>query len=260
MLKTSSTKSVEPRKGVVGVGDGGRNRAEPVGKHEVDGNGGVGCSGDFDMIFQVIRWPPGHCSTAKTIVFDCATINNLYLLPCIEALPSWSECQFRKKVRFLGYVVSSHVVLTFRVHPALTSPRCSGRAYQQTHQLARPRLGLSLMGLMLVVVVLLASRSKSRQKVEESSKSPKNLKGLKSCKGHRFGVTFTEAPVLCQRRTRASVRTLTVFQALFAGPKSSFDTTFASIVDKAKLIELLMRCLHQAFICAAHAFPPLLQL
>ena len=47
-------------------------------------------------------------------------------------------------------------------------------------------------------VVLLASQSKSRQKVEESSKSPKNLKGLKSCKGHQFGVTFTEAPVLCQ--------------------------------------------------------------
>ena len=47
MLKTSSTESAEPRKGVVGVGGGGRNRAEPVGKHEVDGNEGVGRSGDF---------------------------------------------------------------------------------------------------------------------------------------------------------------------------------------------------------------------
>ena len=37
MLKTSSTKLAEPRKSVVGVGDGGKNRAELVGKHEDDG-------------------------------------------------------------------------------------------------------------------------------------------------------------------------------------------------------------------------------
>ena len=53
MLKTSSTESAEPRKGVVGVGGGGRNRAEPVGKHEVDGvDDGGGCSGDFDKKFH----------------------------------------------------------------------------------------------------------------------------------------------------------------------------------------------------------------
>ena len=50
MLKTSSTESAEPRKGVVGVGGGGRNRAEPVSKHKVDGVDGVddggGRSGD----------------------------------------------------------------------------------------------------------------------------------------------------------------------------------------------------------------------
>ena len=48
MLKTSSTKSVEPRKDEVGVDGGGRNRAELVGKHELDGdnNDGGGCSGD----------------------------------------------------------------------------------------------------------------------------------------------------------------------------------------------------------------------
>ena len=115
MLKTSSTESAEPRKGVVGVGGSGRNRAEPVGKHESDGvDDGSGRSGDFDMTFQVTRWRPGHCSPARTIDFDCATINNQYLLPWIEALPSWSNCQFRQEVRFLGYVMSSHVVLTFR--------------------------------------------------------------------------------------------------------------------------------------------------
>ena len=106
--------------------------------------------------------------------------------------------------------------------------------HQQTHQLARPRLRSSMMRLMEAGVVLLANRSKSRQKVEESSKSSKNLKGLKSCKGHRFGGTFTKAPILRQR-TRASVTTLIVFQALFAGPRSSLNTTFTSIIVKTKL-------------------------
>ena len=114
----------------------------------------------------------------------------------------------------------------------------------------------SMMGLM----VLLASRSKSCQKVEKSSKSSKNLKGLKSYKGHQFGETFIKAPVLCQRRTRASVKTLTVFRALFAGRRSYLNTTLASIINKAELIELMMRCLHQVSICAAHMFPLLLQL
>ena len=91
-----------------------------------------------------------------------------------------------------------------------------------------------------MVVVLLASQSKNCQKFEESSKSPKNLKGLKSCKGHRFEGTFTEALVLRHRRTRASVRTLTVFRALFARPRSSLDTMFGAITKKAKLMKLLM--------------------
>ena len=77
MLKTSSTESAEPRKGVVGVGGGGRNRAEPVDKHEVDGidgvDGGGGRNGDFDMTFEVARWRFGHCSSAKTVAFDCVS-------------------------------------------------------------------------------------------------------------------------------------------------------------------------------------------
>ena len=53
MLKTLSTKSAEPKKSVVGVGGGGRNRAEPVGKHEVDGvDDGGGRSGDFNRKFH----------------------------------------------------------------------------------------------------------------------------------------------------------------------------------------------------------------
>ena len=52
MLKTSSIKSAEPRKGEFGVGDGGRNRAEPVGKDEFDKvDDGGGRSGNFDRKF-----------------------------------------------------------------------------------------------------------------------------------------------------------------------------------------------------------------
>ena len=54
MLKTSNIESAEPRKSVVGVGGGGRNRAEPVGKHEVGGvDGGGGRIGDFDRKFYL---------------------------------------------------------------------------------------------------------------------------------------------------------------------------------------------------------------
>ena len=80
--------------------------------------------------------------------------------------------------------------------------------------------------------------SKSRRIVK---KSPKNLKGLNSCKGHQFGGMFTKALVLRQQTIQVFVRTLTVFQALFAGPRSYFNTTLALIIDKAKLMELLMR-------------------
>ena len=41
-----------------------------------------------------------------------------------------------------------------------------------------------------MVVVLLGCRSKSCQKVEKVSKSPKKLKDLKSCEHHQFGRTF----------------------------------------------------------------------
>ena len=98
MLETSSTESAEPRKGVVGVGGGGRNRAKPVDKHESDVvDGGKGRSGDFDMTCQVTRWRPGHCLTAKTIDFDCAIINNRYLLPWIEVYPPGRSVNSERK-------------------------------------------------------------------------------------------------------------------------------------------------------------------
>ena len=60
------------------------------------------------------------------------------------------------------------------------SPQYSGRAHQRTHQLVWPRLWLSIMGLMMVVVV--TSWSKSRQKVKESSKVEKSQGLEKSAK------------------------------------------------------------------------------
>ena len=121
--------------------------------------------------------------------------------------------------------------------------------------------------------MVLASWSKSRQKVEESSKSLKNLKDLKSCKGHRFRGTFTEAPILCQR-TPTFVKVLTVFRALFAAPKKlsrghfRFNYEQSTANGAADALPRFFLCgdsflqapLHQAFICAAHVFPPLLQL
>ena len=123
--------------------------------------------------YRAGQWPSKSPAGAPTL-FDrksdgclwlCAwglnnlTMKNGYPLPWIEALPSWLKCQFRQEeVRFLDH-----------------SPRCSGRAHQRTHQLARPRVRSSMMRLMVV-----ASWSKSRQKVEKSSKSPKSLKDLKN--------------------------------------------------------------------------------
>ena len=87
------------------------------------------------------------------------------------------------------------------------------------------------MGLMMVVV---ACRSKSRQK-------SKNLKGLKNL----------QRPVvrrnICRSTDPPSVhgyKELELFR--FAGLKSSLNTTFGSIIDKAKLTKLLMLC---------HVFP-----
>ena len=54
MLKTSSTESAEPRKGIVRVSGGGRYRAEPIGKYEIDGIDDSGnCSGDFNKKFYL---------------------------------------------------------------------------------------------------------------------------------------------------------------------------------------------------------------
>ena len=92
------------------------------------------------------------------------------------------------------------------------------------------------------MMVVVARGLKSRKKSKNRQKS-KNLKGLKNRKGHRFRGTFTKVPILRQFIDRNnSVRALTVFRAPFAGPRSSLDTIFGPITDKAKLVEVLMLC------------------
>ena len=91
------------------------------------------------------------------------------------------------------------------------------------------------------------NRLKSRQKVEESSKSPKSLQrsenfakaiGLEErLPKHRSSVNWIQ-------RTRASIRALTVFQALVARPRSSLDTTFGSINNQA----LPTNCKHKVLV------------
>ena len=120
-------------------------------------------------------------------------------------------------------------------------PWGSGQAHQRTHQLVRPRLWLSLMGLILVVV-LLANWSKIVKKSKNCQKVQKVSKIWKICKGHWFGKTFPKALVFYQQRIWASIKALTVFQAFFAGPRSSLDTIFQLITNKAKRVELFIIC------------------
>ena len=113
----------------------------------------------------------------------------------------------------------------------------------KTHQLVRPRLCLSMMGLMVEVSDADGKSVEKLSKSQKIVKKSKNLKGLKSRKNHRFRRMFTKAPVLRQRRTRTSIKTLAVFRALFAGRRrSSLNTIFESIINRAKLMELLMLC------------------
>ena len=82
----------------------------------------------------------------------------------------------------------------------------------------------------------IVKKSKNCQRAQKASKV------WKICKNHRFGGTFTKVSVLCQQRAQASVKALTVFRALFARPRSSFNTTFRVITNRQKLVELLMLC------------------
>ena len=96
-----------------------------------------------------------------------------------------------------------------------------------------------------IVLVAVASRSKSCQKVEESSKSPKSRKGLKNLQRPSVRKNIyqsTNPPSIGYEELNLPLKSLTVFRAYFAWPNSSLDTIFESITDKAKRVELLMLC------------------
>ena len=87
--------------------------------------------------------------------------------------------------------------------------------------------------------------SKSRQKSRRIVKEPKKLqRSEKSAKDIGSEERLPKHRSSVNKELELLLKALTVFRALFAVPKSSLDTTFASIIDKGKLIELLMRCPH----------------
>ena len=55
-------------------------------------------------------------------------------------------------------------------------------------------------------------------------------------------LVFTKAPIFCQFDTKnsSSYQNFNSFSGFFAKPKSFLDTTFGQIIDKAKLMELVM--------------------
>ena len=61
-----------------------------------------------------------------------------------------------------------------------------------------------MIGLMVVVVVV-ASRSESCQKIEELSKSLKSLNGLKKVQSLLVWKNVYQAPILCQLDTNNSI-------------------------------------------------------
>ena len=88
------------------------------------------------------------------------------------------------------------------------SPRCSEWAHLRTHQLARPRLWSSMMGLMVVV----ASQSKSHQNVKKSSKSWKTSTAWKFANviGLEESSSLTSDTRLAITKMRSSLTKLTI--------------------------------------------------
>ena len=114
--------------------------------------------------------------------------------------------------------------------------------------------------------------------VKKLSKSPKNLNGLKSRKGHRLGGMFFEAPILRQR-TRTSNRTLIVFSGSFCWAQELSRYHFRSDYQQSKASEAVDTLLRFSpeepgrssnlslaitngpsalkFVCETHILPPL---
>ena len=93
--------------------------------------------------------------------------------------------------------------------------------------------------------------SKLDKKLLKSQKNVKKSKNLKTQKvakiiGLEEPLPKYQSFVNSIQKTQAFVRNLIVFRAFFVKPRSFLDTTFTLIIDKVKLIRLLMLC---------HVFP-----
>ena len=142
----------------------------------------------------------------------------------------------------------------------------------------------------MMVELMKRSWTRLSQKVEELSKSPKNLKGLKSCKDHWFGGMFTETPILRQfidTKNSSSHQSFDSFvcKLFLQGPKAlsrplplQLSTRGARKILETRKLESFAGCSprwpppmsrastssssltlpHRVFIYAAHVFSPLL--
>ena len=102
---------------------------------------------------------------------------------------------------------------------------------------------------------LVKKLSKS-QKIVKKSKKPQRPGKLQRSSARRNVYQRTDP----SSKNSSFCWSFNSFRALFARPGSSLNIIFDLIIDKAKLIELLMHCPYQVFICAAHVFSSLLQL
>ena len=179
MLKTSSTESAEPSKGVVRVGGSGRNRAEPVGKHELDGgnNDNGGRSGDSNR----------NSSNALKLICLLAPLT-LMLRTNSSIDSSTSAAQIG-----IDYGGVDDGAITSMLRTSASTGSSASAA-----QIVVEFDGFDAGG---------GAGGKSVEKLSKSrelSKKFKKSQRPESCKGHRFGRTFIEAPILHQR-ARASV-------------------------------------------------------
>ena len=90
-----------------------------------------------------------------------------------------------------------------------------------------------------VVGKLVKKLSKSRKIVKNSKKPQRSEKFVKAI-GLEECLLKHQSSVNWIWRTRAFIRAVTVFQALFTVLKISLNTTFGAIIIKAKLMKLLM--------------------
>ena len=125
-------------------------------------------------------------------------------------IPFWSSGhKFRQEVRFLGYVMSSHVVLTLRYSSDFHFTSMLKTSVSMTHQLVWQVLWSNMKRLMEVKVM-----SKSQRIVKKSKKAQRSEKFAKTIRSEEH-LPKHQSSVNWKQRTRASVTALWQFFELF---------------------------------------------